>query len=220
MKNNKILCAVIFLFACGTILTSTVFGETTLSFASQDPATSWLHNHAIVPWTKQVEKATNGEVKIKIYPSQTLVKGKDSWNAVASGVVDMAWCFHGYWPGMTPLSDVMSLPALPFKTAEKGSEIFWRLYEKFPEIQKEFSTNKVLLVFTSNPHVLITTKQPIKRLEDFEGMKFRATGGPPTESIKLAGATPVMIPMPDCYISLQKGVVDGMHGPWTAIQAF
>ena len=54
----------------------------------------------------------------------------------------MGWCFHGYWPGMTPLADVISLPALPFKTGEKGSEVLWNLYEKFPEIKKQYARQK------------------------------------------------------------------------------
>ena len=50
----------------------------------------------------------------------------------------MGWCFHGYWPDMTPLSDVITLPSLPIKSAEKGSEVLWKLYEKFPSIQNEY----------------------------------------------------------------------------------
>ena len=192
----------------------------TLSFANQNPDTSWSGIHAIAPWAKQVEEATNGKVKIQIFYSQTLTKGKDAWNATKSGISDIAWCFHGYWSGMTPLADVISLPALPFKTAEKGSEVFWKLYEKYPSIQKEFSDNKILLLFTSNPYILITTNKSVKTLEDIKGMKIRMSGGPPTEMMKALGGTPMLIPMPDNYISLQKGVIDGMGAPWEAIHGF
>lgn len=192
----------------------------TLTFANQNPDTSWSGMNAIGPWAKQVEKATNGKVKIQIFFSQTLTKGKDAWGATKSGIADIAWCFHGYWPGMTPLADVVSLPALPFKSAEKGSEVLWKLYEKYPAIQKEFSDNKVLLLFTSNPYILITTKKPVKVMEDIRGMKIRMSGGPPTDMMKSLGGTPMMIPMPDNYISLQKGVIDGMGAPWEAIHGF
>ena len=58
--------------------------------------------------------------------------------AVKNGFADIGICAHGYWPGMTPLADVISLPALPFKSAETGSEVLWKLYEMFPAIQKQF----------------------------------------------------------------------------------
>lgn len=194
--------------------------QITLRFANQNPETSWSGMNAIGPWAQQVEKATNGKVKVEIYYSQTLTKGKDTWNATKLGITDLGWCFHGYWPGMTPLSDVISLPALPFKTAEKGSEVFWKLYEKFPSIQQEFSENKILLLFTSHPYILITTKKPVTTLEDIKGMKIRMSGGPPTEMVKALGGTPMLIPMPDNYISMQKGVIDGMGAPWEAIHGF
>jgi TRAP-type C4-dicarboxylate transport system substrate-binding protein len=192
----------------------------TLTLTDQNSDVGWGPVHALQPWVKQVEAATNGRVKINIYPSQTLSKGKDNWNAVKNGIADIGWCFHGYWPGMTSLADVISLPALPFTSAEKGSEVLWKLYKKFPSIQKQFQDNHVLLLYTSNPYILITTKKQVKDLEDLKGLKIRMTGGPPTEQMKALGGVPMMIPMPGNYIALQKGVTDGMGAPWEAILGF
>ncbi len=218
-RGNLLFMVVIVSIVLGLAATGAA-KSITLTFANQNPDTSWSGMNAIGPWAKQVEKATNGKVKVQIFFSQTLTKGKDAWGATKSGIADIAWCFHGYWPGMTPLADVVSLPALPFTSAEKGSEVLWKLYEKFPAIQKEFSDNKILLLFTSNPYILITTKKPVKALEDIRGMKIRMSGGPPTEMMKSLGGTPMMVPMPDNYISLQKGVIDGMGAPWEAIHGF
>jgi len=192
----------------------------TLTLTDQNSDVGWGPVHALQPWVKQVEAATNGRVKINIYPSQTLSKGKDNWNAVKAGIADIGWCFHGYWPGMTSLADVISLPALPFTSAEKGSAVLWKLYKKFPSIQRQFQDNHVLLLYTSNPYILITTKKQVKTLEDLRGLKIRMTGGPPTEQMKALGGVPMMIPMPGNYIALQKGVTDGMGAPWEAILGF
>lgn len=191
-----------------------------LTLADQNSETGWGPVHALQPWVKQVEDAAKGKLKIRIYPSQTLCKGKDAWNATKTGIADIGWCFHGYWPGLTPLADVISLPALPFKSAQKGSEVLWKLYVKFPPIQKEFADNKILLLYTSHPYLLITTKKQVKTLEDLKGMKIRMTGGPPTDQMKALGGVPMLIPMPDNYLALQKGVIDGMGAPWEAILAF
>ncbi|MCG8639037.1 MAG: hypothetical protein MI862_04845 [Desulfobacterales bacterium] len=86
------------------------------------------------------------------------------------------WCFHGYWPGMSPLADVISLSALRFRTAEKGSAVLRHLCEKYPSIQKEFSDNKVLVLYTSDSYNLITTQKPVKALEDFNGMSSTFKG--------------------------------------------
>ena len=109
------------------------------TLADQNPANGWGPAHALQPWAKKVEEATKNRVKIDIFPSQTLAKGPDIFNAVKSGVADMGWCWHGYWPDMTPLSDVITLPALPSKSAEQRSEVLWRPYERFPAIQRDFN---------------------------------------------------------------------------------
>lgn len=207
------------------ILSPPAFGKTiTLRFSDQNSETGWGPRYALQPWVKKVEEAvsrsTKYKLKIMIYPNQTLSKGKDNWKAIQSGIADMGWCFHGYWPGMTPLADVISLPALPFKTAEKGSEVLWKLYEKFPEIRKQFDDNHILLLYTSEPYLLITTKKQVKRLEDLKGMKIRMTGGPPTDQMKALGGIPMSMPMPDVYIALKQGVIDGMGAPWEAINTY
>lgn len=219
MKKHSTVLAMALVFLSAVF--SAAHAETiTLRFAQQNPDTGLSTINCVDPWLKQVEEATGGKVKIQAYHGQTLAKGKDMWNATKMGITDIGWCFHGYWPGMTPLSDVISLPGLPFRTAEKGSEVLWQLYEKFPEIQNEYKDVKVLLFYTSEPYTLITVKKPVKVLEDMKGMKVRMTGGPPTDMVTALGGVPMLIPMPDSYISLQKGVIDGMGAPWEAIHVW
>lgn len=192
----------------------------TLKYADQNPDTGWEGSQAAGPWLKQIEEACKGKVKIEYYPAQTLCKGVDTWEALKAGTADFAWCFHGYWAGMTPLADVVTLPFMPFKSAEQGSAALWQLYEKYPSISEQFADNHVVLTWTSNPYFLATTKKPVKTLEDFKGMKIRSTGGPPTDMVKALGASPMSVPMPDTYMNLQKGVMDGQLDPWEAFYTF
>jgi len=191
-----------------------------LTLADQNPQTGWGPMNALVPWVKKVEDATKGKVKIDIFYAQTLAKGPDIWNAVKTGVADIGWCFHGYWPEMTPLFDSITLPSLPYKTAEEGSEILWKLYERFPAIQREFRDVHVLQLWASHPRFLITTKKQVKTLEDLKGLKLRVPGGPATDQMRALGATPLLMPMPDTYLSMDKGVIDGMDVSWEATYSF
>ena len=86
-------------------------------------------------------------------------------------------------------------------------------------VQKEYSEIEPLLLYTSSPNLLVSKRQ-VKTLDEFKGLKFRVLGGPPTEMAKVLGAVPTLIPMPDVYQSLDKGVVDGAAAPWEAVQAF
>lgn len=194
--------------------------EIKLTLADQNSPTAWGPTNALQPWVKQVEEATKGRVKIQVYPSQTLIKGVDMWRGIRTGIADIGWCVQGYWPEQTPLADVASLPFMPIASGEKGGEMLWKLYEKFPSIQREFGEIQPLVLYTSSPNMIISMKKEMRTLDDFKGQKLRVLGGPPTEMAKALGAVPTLIPMPDVYQSLDKGVIDGALVPWEAVQGF
>jgi TRAP-type C4-dicarboxylate transport system substrate-binding protein len=206
-----------FIFAGCTQTPSEV---TTLKYSDQNSETGWEGSHAAVPWLNQIETATNGAIKFETFFDQSLFKGVDAWESLQTGQADVAWCFHGYWPGMTPLADVIALPFLPVPSAEKGSEVLWKLYEQYPSISKEFEANHVVLTWTSNSYFLATANKQVKTMDDIKGLRIRTTGGPPTDMIKALGAVPVSMGMPDVYLNLEKGVIDGALLPWEALYSF
>jgi len=220
MKSKRSLTLLVSMGLLCLLATPSLAQVIKLTLTDQNPATGWGPVHALQPWVKRVEEATKNRVKIDIFPGQTLARGVDTHHAVITGVADMGWCWHGYWPDMTPLSDVITLPALPSKSAEEGSEVLWRLYERFPAIQREFKDVHVLQLWTGDPRFLITTKKQVKTMEDIKGMKIRTPGGPPTEQIKALGAAPVLIPMPETYQALDKGVIDGLDISWEGTYSF
>lgn len=170
-------------------------------------------------WADRVDKATNGRVKVRIYAGATLCQGKDTLAAVKGGVTDFGQAITGYWPGGYPLTEVILLP-FAGKSGEINSLTLWQLYQEFPAIQAEYADVKLIGLMASESYPLATTKKPVRNLEDIKGLKIRAAGGPPTDLTKTLGAVPVTIAMPDTYLSLQKGVVDGLWFSYSSINAF
>jgi len=228
MKNKilllslvSVVLAVLLFMGCASAPPASGTAQTiTLKYADQNAEDGWEGAHAAVPWLKQMESATKGKVKFQRFFAQSLFKGVDAWESLKTGQADVAWCFHGYWANMTPLADVIALPFLPVPSAEKGSEVLWKLYEKYPSIQKQFEANKVVLTWTSNSYFLATRNKQVKTMDDLKGLKIRTTGGPPTDMIKALGAVPIAMGMPDVYLNLEKGVIDGALLPWEALYSF
>lgn len=223
--KQKVLLLSLVLFLLGGLLVAGCAPSApkqviTLKYADQNPETGWAGKNAAAPWLRQIEEATKGAVKCEGYYAQSLFKGPDAWESVKSNQADFAWCFHGYWTGMTTLSDFMALPFLPVASAEAGSAVFWQVYEKYPSIQKQYADNTILLTWTSSPYLLISANKQVKTMEDIKGMKIRATGGPPSDMLKALGAVPVLMGMPDVYLNLEKGVIDAHLAPWEAIYSF
>jgi TRAP-type transport system periplasmic protein len=191
-----------------------------LKYADQNSADGWEATQAAQPWLDQIQIATNQRIKIERFYSESLVKGANSWAATKLDIADLAWMFHGYWADQTPLTNVISLPLLPFKNARQASGIIWLLYEKYPSIRSEFKDNHVLLMWASTPYFLVTAQKQVKTLNDIQGLKIRVPAGPPVEIMKSLGAVPITIGMPDTYLYLHNGILDGMTTAWESLLSF
>ena len=191
-----------------------------ITWAEQNFEQGYGPKYSEYPYLKRLEEATQGRIKFEIYWGQTLVKGPDIWNAVKTGVVDSGWCFHNYWPGMTELANAISLPGLRFKDTEHASAVMYQIYHEFPSIQAEFKDVHVLTTWCDGHQVALTRSKQIKTLDDLKGLKMRATGQNLTNMMIALGVTPVTFPMPDAYLSLEKGVIDGMTAPFEAALSF
>jgi TRAP-type C4-dicarboxylate transport system substrate-binding protein len=191
----------------------------TIRWADMDNQLSWTAQKCMIPWTEAVVKATGGKVKFEIYWDNTLSKQTDNWESLKSGIADGADCVMSFWPGLAPLSDLISLPFLGISTAEQAGQVMWKLYEKYPSLQAEYKDVHVLFIGVADPFLLQTNKKQVKTLENIKGLKIRITGGPPTEYLKNVGASPVLVGMVDVYTNLQKGVLDGVVGSWATVES-
>ena len=73
--------------------------EFTLRLHSFEPPQGTSLSQTIVPWAKRIEAASNGRVRIKIFPAMQLGgKPPELYNQVKDGVVDIAWTVLGYTP--------------------------------------------------------------------------------------------------------------------------
>ena len=85
-----------------------------LKMAIHVPGRASINGAYYTPWIKAVETATNGRVKIELYPEETLVKEADQYDAVVSGLADIASITADATPGRFPLCGILwSASAVP-----------------------------------------------------------------------------------------------------------
>lgn len=156
-------------------------------------------------WKTEVEKRTDGAVKIDTYPGGTLLGAKEMMDGVISGQADIGCLSMAYQPGRFMLTNATSLP-LNIPNAKVGSLVLWDLYNKYTP--DSFAKVKVLTMFTTAP-ANIMSKKPVRTLADIKGLDLRASGGA-AEILKAWGANQVGMPMSETPEALQKGVVEGL----------
>jgi TRAP-type C4-dicarboxylate transport system substrate-binding protein len=164
-------------------------------------------------WTKEVEKRTNGRVKITMFPGGTLTPSPANYDGVTKGISDIGMSFTGFTRGRFPLTEVIDLPLI-YKSGVAATRLINELYEKFKP--KEFDNVKVLYLHAHGPG-FIHTKRPVNKVGDLKGMKIRSTGVT-AKLVTALGGTPVAMPMGETYDALNRGVADGTVAPYEALE--
>lgn len=160
-------------------------------------------------WCKEIEKRTDGRVKIEHYPGQTLTKAKQVYDGVVEGLSDIGFCLFGYNRGRFTLMEVVDLP-LGYPSGKVATMVANDVYNKFKP--KELSDVQVMYLHAHGPGLLHTRKVAVKTLADNKGLRIRSHGTT-AKVVKALGGTPITMPMPELYQALQKGVVDGALYP-------
>jgi len=166
-------------------------------------------------WAKEVEKRTNGKVKVQTFPGGTLLPAKNIFDGVISGTADIGNFAMSYQPGRFPVSEAVDLP-LGFQNARVASLALYDLIEKYRP--KEFEKVKIITLFTCAPNDLMTSK-PVKSLADLKGMELRVSGTG-AEVIKRLGGIPIAMPMSDTPEAIQKGIVKGIVSSLETLKDF
>ena len=176
----------------------------TLTYANFPPASTFPCVQ-MERWSREVEKRTNGQVKINTFPGGTLLAAKNIFDGVISGTADIGNFAMSYQPGRFPVSEAADLP-LGLPSARVASLVLTDLIEKHQP--KEFEKVKILTLFTCPPADFMTSK-PVRTLKDLKGMELRVSGTG-VDVVKNLGGIPIAMPQSETPEAIQKGIVKGI----------
>jgi TRAP-type C4-dicarboxylate transport system substrate-binding protein len=185
-----------------------------LNYANFFPAP---HKNSVLveQWCKEVEKRTNGRVKVTHFDGGTLSPAAQTYDAVVKGIADIGFSVLGYTRGKFPMMGIIDLP-LGYKSAVQATDLINAYYNKFKP--KELDEVQIMYLHGHGPGIL-HTKKPVAKLEDLKGMKIRAQGTV-VPIVQALGGAPVGATMPETYDALLTGVVEGSMAPYEALQGF
>ena len=155
---------------------------------------------------EQIEKETNGELKVRLHLGGSLpINTTNITQAVSDDVVQMG--DDGYFTGNVPIGGILRLPMLIRSRAEyaKAAGVV------DPYLETAFG-KKGLVVLGQYlyPYQVAYSRNKLTRLADFKGQKIRVTSPEQGEFIKRLGAVPVTLGAPEVPSALDRGVVDGV----------
>ncbi|MBW2039822.1 MAG: TRAP transporter substrate-binding protein, partial [Deltaproteobacteria bacterium] len=166
-------------------------------------------------WIKEVEKRTNGKVKITYFPGGALLKGGQMYGGVLKGVADIGMSCLAYTRGRFPAMEAIDLP-MGYPNGSAATFIVNDFYKKYKP--KELADVKLLYLHAHGPG-LLHSKKPVYKMEDVKGMKVRATGLS-AKVVKALGGVAVAMPQGGTYEALQKGVVEATFSPMEVLKGW
>lgn len=175
---------------------------------------------ATLMFAEAVEKRTNGEITVKIYPANALGSPPEVLEQNKLGAIDMSLPTQG---ALDKYVREFSVVMMPF--VYDDYEHCWRVLDgPFMEwtAPKLESQN---LVFLSNWEWgfrnVTNNMRPVMTPADMKGLKMRT---PPELQLQAAmeacGAVVTKIAFPELYNALKQGVVDGQENPLAVIYHF
>jgi len=159
----------------------------------------------------EVSKRSNGQIKMRYFWMGALHKTGEHWAAVRDGLAEISFINFGYYQSQTPISRGVEWS---WKKGASDPDVHMkmmnRLYEEFPEWQKEYEKENIhVLWFTNWGPAFFNFKKPYMSVESIRGLRIRAYGVA-SDALKAIGAVPMPIAAPEIYTSLERGVVDGL----------
>lgn len=205
---------------CGlALLSTTATAATTLRFAHPAPQSD-LQQVLAEAFKKEVERESDGELQVQIFPNGQLGNDAQMIDGTRSGIIDITLSGLNNFTGLVPEAAAFTLPfmfpdheaAYRALDGKPGQQVMAKLGEfgleglAFPENGFREMTNN---------------RSPIREPKDLEGLRMRVNNSIAlNDMFELLGANPQQIPVNELYTALETGVVDAQDHPLGIVVSF
>ncbi|MBR4423108.1 MAG: TRAP transporter substrate-binding protein, partial [Mailhella sp.] len=161
---------------------------------------------------EELEKRSNGEITLKIYPNSTLGGDRDLVEGMQMGTVDFG-LVAGVLGNFEKSIGLLELPYLFNSQEEFNKVIHGPIGEEIAGRMVKKSGIRILNWWDRGPRQT-TSNRPINKLEDLKGLKIRLPEIPAmVNSWRAMGANPTPMAWSEVYTGLQQNVIEAQENP-------
>jgi len=168
---------------------------------------------------KEVERRTNGRIKIQGFYSGSLGGERESIEAVQLGTQELTFTSTGPVPNFVPAARILDIPFLFRDKAHARAVLDGPIGQ---EMLKEFESKgfKALAWGENGVRHMTNSKRSVNSPEDLKGLKMRTMENPVhVAAYKGFGIVTTPMAFPEVFTALQQGTVDGQENPLSVIMA-
>ncbi|MGE3067603.1 MAG: TRAP transporter substrate-binding protein [Hyphomicrobiaceae bacterium] len=198
-------------FAAGVLAATLAFAGPAAAQTKWDMPTPYgegnFHTKNVIQFAQDVEKATNGQLKIQVHAAGSLIKHPEIKKSVRQGVAQIGEILESLAANESPIYGVDSVPFLTGGYADSK-----KLYAaQKPFLEKRLASEGLILLYSvAWPPQGLYTKKEIKSVADLSGLKFRTYNAATSRLAQLVKAVPTQIEVPDIPTAFATGRVEAM----------
>lgn len=161
----------------------------------------------IEQFAANMSATSDGYINITILPSKAIVAHNQTLQAVGSGILDLQKSTPCYYAGLNAAFGLLCEMNAGYSSAYQF--ITWYYQGGGLELARKVYAKHGLYFIGPVPWGVesIPTKNPIRTVADFRGVKIRMPEGPSSDLFRAIGAVPVSVHGSEVYTSLEKGVI-------------
>ncbi len=160
-----------------------------------------------------VSEASGGNVQIEFYPNDELTGGNtnESVRSLTEGAVDLGAYVTGTMSLLDPRLEVATIP-WSFSSYQEARQVIDDTGgDYYAKVLSDYG-----LVYLGSTHnamrQLTSNRNPIRKIEDLQGLRIRVLGGEVYRLFFAAlGATPVPLGWSELNIAIRQGVIEGQE---------
>jgi tripartite ATP-independent transporter DctP family solute receptor len=204
-RRISLVCIIFAVFVASSTIQAKV---TTLTVAHAVAEGNPYHLGAVY-FKEQIEKRTNGQIQVKVYPAGQLGGELEIIQGMQLGTIDLGVVASAPVSRIEPKFQLFDLPFM-FTDYEHVDKVFQgEIGEYFSGLLGKHGL-KVMGWMESGMQGFYNTKRPIKSISDIRGLSMRVMESPVlVNAMNAYGAKAVTIPFPEFYGAMQQRVVDG-----------
>ena len=159
-------------------------------------------------WAQTVEKRTHGRVKFEFTSLPELgFGGAETIRITRTGVVDIAEFYLGYVAGELPMVEMLEIPGLFPPDQEVMQKAFYAWKPHLVKLIDE-KVNGVLLATAFASDQFLFSKKPVRKPEDFKGLKTRVHSVAIAQLTAGLGGEPLTVAFAEVYTALERGTLE------------
>ena len=154
-----------------------------------------------------VKKLSGGALEITVHSGMSLYRQPEIKRAVSTGQIQIGEVLLSAYGNEDPLFEVDAIPFLA--TGYDEAMKLWKLQR--PLLEQRFAKQNLILLYSvAWPGTAFYTKEPVKNVSDFKGMKMRAYNSATSRLAERLGAIPTTVEQVEAPQAFATGVIQAM----------